>query len=100
MCFLNESIGIMNVPILKMLPLCRHQNSDSGGWNGSTETKKDAKAKTRDHYCHSRTSVGLDPGEASTSAEPQTAQVSHNLHLPFSYMIGQYVKKSILQYEK
>lgn len=76
----------MNVKILKMLLLCRHQNSDSGGWNGTTETKTDAKAKTRDHYCHPRTPVGLDQGEASTSAELETSQVSHNSHL--SYMIG------------
>lgn len=64
-----------------MLLLCRNQNGDSGGWNGTTETKEDAEAKTRDHYCHSRTSVGLDQGEASTSAELETAQVGHPSHL-------------------
>ncbi len=58
-----------------MLLLCRHQNSGSGGWNGTRETKTDAEAKTGDHHCHSRTSVGPDQGEASTSAEPEAAQV-------------------------
>lgn len=51
---------MMNVKILKTLFSCRHQNGNSSGWNGATETKKDAKAKTGDHYRHSRTSVGLD----------------------------------------
>lgn len=70
----------MNNSMLKMFLLCRHQNGDRGWWNGSTEAKTDAEAKTRDHYCHSRTSVGLDQGETSASDELETAQVSHSVH--------------------
>lgn len=73
-----------------MFLLCRHQNSDNCGRNGTTETKTDAEAKTRDRYCHSGTSVGPDPGEASTSAESKTTQVGHNSHL--FHMVWQYGK--------
>lgn len=61
---------------LKCYLLRRHQNCNRGGWNGTAETEKDAKSKTRDHYRHSGTSVGPDQREASTSAEPETSQVS------------------------
>ena len=62
-----------------MLLDCRYQDGDNCGWNGPTETEEDVKAPAGDCYCDSRTSVGLDQGETSTSAEPQTAQVSPSL---------------------
>lgn len=65
----------MNVKAITLFLSCRHQNSDSGGWNGTAETKADAKAKARDRHCHAGTPVGLDQGEAPTSAEPETSQV-------------------------
>lgn len=58
-----------------MCVLCRYQSSDSGGGNVPAETEEVAEQETRDCYCHSRTTVGLDQGEASTSAELETAQV-------------------------
>lgn len=65
----------MNVKAIMLFLSCRHQNSDSGGWNGTTETKADAKTKAGDRYCHAGTPVGLDQGEAPTSTEPETSQV-------------------------
>lgn len=70
----------MNVKAITLFLSCRHQNSDSGGWNGTAETKADAKAKARDRHCHTRTPVGLDQGEAPTSAEPETSQVHRTTH--------------------
>lgn len=68
-----------------MLLVCRHQDSDSGGWNGTRETEEGAETKTRDRNRYSRATVGLDPGAPSTSGEFKTAQVGHNSLLFISW---------------
>lgn len=61
-------LDVILVQMLKRFLLFRYKNGHCGGRNGTAETKEDAKAPARNHYCHSRTPVGLDQGEASTSA--------------------------------